>query len=97
MLYEGIDVKGEHIALISYPRTDSTRYSEDFVKATKAYIAENYGKQYVSNKTFTQTTNKNDNNIQDAHEAIRVIDIKTTPQSLKNVIKEDEFKLYNLI
>ena len=97
MLYEGIDVKGEHIALISYPRTDSTRYSEDFVKATKTYIAENYGKQYVSNKTFTQTTNKNNTNIQDAHEAIRVIDIKTTPQSLKNVIKEDEFKLYNLI
>ncbi|MBR4485769.1 hypothetical protein IKS57_00080 [bacterium] len=97
MLYEGIDIKGEHIALISYPRTDSTRYSEDFVKQTKQYIADNFGSKYVSARNYTETTNKNNTNVQDAHEAIRVIDIKTTPESLKGVIKEDEFKLYNLI
>ena len=97
MLYEGIDIKGEHIALISYPRTDSTRYSEDFVKQTKQYIANNFGPKYVSARNYAETSKKNNTNIQDAHEAIRVIDIKTTPESLKGVIKEDEFKLYNLI
>ncbi len=97
MLYEGIDVNKDHIALISYPRTDSTRYSEDFVNATKSYIANHFGPQYITSKTFNETSNKNKTVIQDAHEAIRVIDINITPDSLKGVIGEDQYKLYNLI
>lgn len=97
LLYEGIDVKNDHIALISYPRTDSTRYSKEFIDSTKKFIFKNYGEKYLSNKNFEITSNKNKNTIQDAHEAIRVIDVNIVPKSLEGSIGNDELKLYTLI
>lgn len=97
LLYEGIDVNEKHMALISYPRTDSTRYSLDFVKDAKKYILEKYGKEYVTSNDYKEAVVKNGNVIQDAHEAIRVIDVNIEPESLKNVIQDDEYRLYKLI
>lgn len=95
-LYEGIKIKGEHTALISYPRTDSTRISETFSIKTKEFILKKYGEKYYQFRTFG-SNKKTEGNVQDAHEAIRVIDPYMTPESLKSIISKDEYALYKLI
>ncbi len=92
-LYEGIDIGDGPVGLISYMRTDSTRLSDNFVKETYAYIAKNYGKEYVG---YVKKPKKNEN-IQDAHEAIRPTSINRTPEMIKKYLKPDEYKLYSLI
>lgn len=92
-LYEGVSVGEEAVGLISYMRTDSIRLSDIFVGDTKKYIASNYGKEYIG---YIKTAKKNDN-VQDAHEAIRPTSILRTPESIKKYLKPDEYKLYNLI
>lgn len=92
-LYEGITIDKETEGLITYMRTDSTRLSDTFVKQTKAYIIENYGKQYVG----TYRAGKKAENTQDAHEAIRPTNINRTPESVKDVLSADEYKLYHFI
>lgn len=92
-LYEGITIDKETEGLITYMRTDSTRLSDTFVKQTKAYIIENYGKQYVG----TYRAGKKAENTQDAHEAIRPTNINRTPESIKDVLSADEYKLYHFI
>ncbi len=94
-LYEGIKIKHEHVALISYPRTDSIRISENFIHKAKDFIIKKYGKEYYQERTFVNKGNAQ--NTQDAHEAIRVIDPSVTPDSLKKIITRDEYKLYKLI
>ena len=92
-LYEGIDLGSERTGIISYMRTDSVRLSDVFVNDTKKYIASNYGSEYVG---YVKSGKKNDN-IQDAHEAIRPTSIHRTPESIKKYLKPEEFKLYSLI
>jgi DNA topoisomerase-1 len=96
-LYEGIKIKGEHSALISYPRTDSVRISTTFSDVVKDFIFKKYGEKYYQMRHFGSDKKKNNDNVQDAHEAIRVIDPFTTPASLKNIISRDEYTLYKLI
>ena len=79
---------------ITYLRTDSVRVSEDAIKQAQEYVEENYGKEYVR---FGQPKAKNNSNVQDAHEAIRPSVISATPDSLKDKLDKDEFKLYTLI
>ena len=92
-LYEGIDIGDGPVGLISYMRTDSTRLSDNFVKETYAYISKNYGKEYVG---YVKKPKKNEN-VQDAHEAIRPTSINRTPDMVKKYLKPDEYKLYSLI
>jgi DNA topoisomerase-1 len=92
-LYEGIDIKDDTIGLITYMRTDSVRLSDEFIKSAYAYINENYGKQYVG---YVKKTKKKEN-VQDAHEAIRPSSIKRTPESVKEYLSKDEYKLYEMI
>lgn len=96
-LYEGVMVGSEQIALISYPRTDSTRISDAFVKTIKDFILKNYGEDYLFLTTKEVKSKKNTIKIQDAHEAIRPIDITITPESIKTKIKHEEYALYKLI
>ena len=94
-LYEGVDVKGSGtVGLISYLRTDSTRISEEADAAARTYITEQYGENYVSR---TEKTTKNNQKIQDAHEAIRPTDISRTPVLVKESLTRDQFRLYQLI
>ncbi|MCI8863346.1 MAG: type I DNA topoisomerase [Lachnospiraceae bacterium] len=94
-LYEGIDIKGNGtVGVITYLRTDSTRISEEAQKNTRAYIEEQYGKNYVSAGSSTKKSGKK---IQDAHEAIRPTDISRTPAALKESLTRDQFRLYQLI
>ena len=92
-LYEGIDLGSETVGLISYMRTDSIRLSDDFVKSTKKYIEEKYGKKYVGHVKRS----KKKENVQDAHEAIRPTSILREPTKIKQYLSSDEFKLYSLI
>ncbi|WP_052663066.1 type I DNA topoisomerase [Mycoplasmoides pirum] len=98
-LYEGINVGKEHIALISYPRTDSTRIADAFKTNVINYIEKNYGKNYLASSEVKQKkkSSKVSVKIQDAHEAIRPIDISITPDSIKNKVHRDEYALYKLI
>ena len=92
-LYEGIDLKDERVGLITYMRTDSVRLSDEFIKNTYKYISSNYGKEYVGNVKVSKKTE----NVQDAHEAIRPTSIFRTPESVKEYLTNDEYKLYRFI
>ena len=92
-LYEGISLKDETVGLITYMRTDSVRLSDEFIKATYAFINDKYGKEYVG---YVKQSKKTEN-VQDAHEAIRPTSINRTPESVKEYLSRDEYKLYKLI
>ena len=94
-LYEGIMIQGEgKTALVTYIRTDSTRVSLDAQFMAKDYILNNYGEKYAPKK-FNEYSSKE--NAQDAHEAIRPINLKYTPEYLKGKIDEQYLKLYTMI
>lgn len=93
-LYEGIEVGGEHVGLVTYIRTDSTRIAETAKSAAYAYIIENYGKEYVGG---FRAKAKAGGNVQDAHEAIRPTDIFASPETLSSSLSRDQLRLYTLI
>ena len=92
-LYESVDLKSESVGLITYMRTDSTRLSNAFIDDAKKYIEENFGKEYVG----AVKKSKNTNNVQDAHEAIRPTSLYRTPDSVKEYLTQDEYKVYSII
>ncbi len=94
-LYEGIEIGSEPVGLITYMRTDSVRISDDAQAAAKNYITENYGENY-----YPKTPNnyvKGKKNVQDAHEAIRPSYIDKTPDSIKQYLTSEQYRLYKLI
>jgi len=93
-LYEGVSTPKGNIALITYMRTDSVRISSEAQSLAKEYIEKTYGKEYVPTRPNIYKT-KND--AQDAHEAIRPIDINKTPESVKDILDKNQYKLYKLI
>ena len=92
-LYEGMNIGSETVGLITYMRTDSTRLSDVFVNDTKNYIKGKYGAEYVG----SVKASKEPKGAQDAHEAIRPTSIMRTPESIKEYLSNDEYKLYRLI
>ena len=92
-LYEGVDLANETVGLITYMRTDSVRVSDEFVGATKKYIKDTFGNDYVGSPKM----GKKNNNMQDAHEGIRPTSIFRTPESVKSYLTTDEYKIYKLI
>ena len=92
-LYEGIDIGSETVGLITYMRTDSERISPIFVEEAFKFIKEKFGDNYIGQVKLQK---KNDN-MQDAHEGIRVTSPYRTPESLKKYLSNDEYKLYSLI
>ena len=94
-LYEGVEIKGEgKVALITYIRTDSTRVSPDAVSSAREYIKNKYGADYIPDKPNFYASKKS---AQDAHEAIRPISLERTPESVKDSLKANDYKLYKLI
>ena len=91
-LYEGVKLPEGHTGLITYMRTDSTRISEEARTAAKRVITETFGEEYYENRYYK--TNKD---AQDAHEAIRPAHIEMSPESVKQYLSNDQFKLYRLI
>ena len=95
-LYEGINLKklGGVTGLITYMRTDSTRVSDEAVKMASDFILNNYGKEYLATSVKSRKSSKN---VQDAHEGIRPTNVSFTPDSIKEYLSNDQYKLYKLI
>ncbi|MEG0255687.1 MAG: type I DNA topoisomerase [Vagococcus sp.] len=95
-LYEGIKLgKGQGtVGLITYMRTDSTRLSDTAKEEAFNFIVDKYGQEYTSG---TVKKTKNAQGAQDAHEAIRPSSVLRTPESIKEFLDKDQFKLYSLI
>ena len=94
-LYEGIEIDGTPVGLITYMRTDSVRVSDDAQAMAKDFILGNYGEKYYPEKPNIYVKGKQ--NVQDAHEAIRPSYPERTPESIKKYLDNDQFKLYKLI
>src|SRR5579859_13739 len=93
-LYEGIELGAEgSTGLITYMRTDSTRISPDADARVKGWIKEKHGEKYIG----TSKTAKATPGAQDAHEAIRPTDVNRTPESVRQHLSADQYKLYDLV
>ncbi|HIP92276.1 MAG TPA: type I DNA topoisomerase [Thermotoga sp.] len=91
-LYEGIETKEGHVAFITYMRTDSTRVSDVAKEETLRFIEEKFGKDFKGD--YKSVKKKK---IQDAHEAIRPTNVYMTPDKAKNIMNNDQYRLYKLI
>lgn len=94
-LYEGIDLNNESTALITYMRTDSVMLSKDFIDETRNFISSSFGNNYLPRQI--RAFKSKVKNAQEAHEAIRPININLTPELILNKIEKDYLKLYELI
>ncbi|AXY25574.1 DNA topoisomerase I [Suicoccus acidiformans] len=92
-LYEGVAIGGGTVGLITYMRTDSTRISPTARQAAATYIEDTYGKNFLG----AGQRGKASAGSQDAHEAIRPSDVTITPESIKDKLSKDQFRLYALI
>lgn len=94
-LYEGIDIGGETVGLITYMRTDGVQMAPEAIDAARRAIGEQFGDRYVPEKArFYSTKAKN---AQEAHEAIRPTDFNRTPDQVKRYLDPDQLRLYDLI
>ena len=93
-LYEGIEIDGEHLGLITYMRTDSTRIASEAAQEAIQWVDQNYGPDYTIDKPRSF---KNKKKVQDAHEAIRPTSVYKTPDDLKSFLTNEQLALYTLI
>ncbi|MCW8828314.1 MAG: type I DNA topoisomerase [Gammaproteobacteria bacterium] len=94
-LYEGIDIGGETVGLITYMRTDSVNLAAEAMAEVRDYIAQRYGSDNVPAEPRTFKTKSK--NAQEAHEAIRPTSIERVPSALQGHLSKDQFRLYELI
>ena len=94
-LYEGVDVGGETVGLITYMRTDSVHLSKEAMASARAFIARDFGDNYVPGhpRQFRATAK----NAQEAHEAIRPTDIARRPEDIARYLDHEQLRLYELI
>ena len=95
-LYQGIDVEGDAVGLITYMRTDGTNISKDAISEFRSFIKSSYGENYLPSEP-NNYSGKKAKNAQEAHEAIRPTDISRTPDIMKKYLSSDQIKLYDLI
>jgi DNA topoisomerase I len=94
-LYEGIEIGAEgSVGLITYMRTDSSRVAESALQEVRAFIQRDFGETYLPHHPIYYKSKKI---AQDAHEAIRPTSVERTPESLKNDLDPDLWRLYALI
>jgi len=94
-LYEGIDIGSMgSLGLITYMRTDSTHLSKEALTESRNHIANHFGEDYLPETPKVYASSKN---AQQAHEAVRPTDVDLTPADIKSFLKEEQFKLYDLI
>ncbi len=95
-LYQGIDIEGDTVGLITYMRTDGTNISKDAISEFRDFIKSSYGENYLPHEA-NNYSGKKAKNAQEAHEAIRPTDISRTPDKMKKFLSTDQIKLYDLI
>ncbi len=94
-LYEGIDLGGETVGLITYMRTDGVQMAPEAIDAARAAIVDQFGARYCPEKPrFYSTKAKN---AQEAHEAIRPTDFSRSPDKVRRFLDNDQLRLYDLI
>ena len=94
-LYEGIDLEGERVGLITYMRTDSVTLADRALEQARRLIGDIYGAHYLPEQPVHYKTKAK--RAQEAHEAIRPTDLARRPQDVKQFLNDDEFRLYELI
>jgi DNA topoisomerase-1 len=94
-LYEGIEIDGEPIGLITYMRTDSVIMSKTAISEVRSYVEENIGKVYLPKEPRIYKSKTK--NAQEAHECVRPTNISLSPEKIKKYLIQDEFKLYEII
>ena len=95
-LYQGIDVEGDTVGLITYMRTDGTQISNEAISDFRKFADKEYGKEYLPENPNSYA-GKKAKNAQEAHEAIRPTDISKKPTDMKKYLSTDQSKLYELI
>ena len=94
-LYEGIDIGGDRVGMITYMRTDSVRISKDAIDGVREFVTNRFGKEYLpTNPRYFKTKKKN---VQDAHEGIRPTRFDLPPEQISEHLTPDQKKLYQLI
>jgi hypothetical protein len=91
-LYEGVEINGKHVALITYMRTDSPRIAPEGLDAARDQIVVQFGEQYHQRRQFRGKAGA-----QDAHEAIRPAHPELTPDMAKQHLEKPQFLIYDLI
>src|SRR5579863_8103000 len=94
-LYEGVDVEGETVGLITYMRTDGVDLAPEAIEGARRLIAKDFGDRYVPGAPRRYTAKAK--NAQEAHEAIRPTDVKRRPRDIARHLEPDQAKLYELI
>ncbi len=94
-LYEGVDLGGETVGLITYMRTDGVTIIPEAVTVIRRQIEADFGKRYVA--PFVREYKARAKNAQEAHEAIRPTDVSRKPEEVRRFLKPDEARLYDLI
>ena len=94
-LYEGIDIGGGAVGLITYMRTDSFSLAAEAIAQIRGYIKDNFSADYLPKLPIAYKTKSK--NAQEAHEAIRPTDISRTPASVEQFLTPEQFKLYEII
>jgi len=94
-LYEGIDIEGKNVGLITYMRTDSPSVAKQAQNSALKFIKENIGYEYIPEKPNTYRARAKV--AQEAHEAIRPTYVYNTPEKVKKYLNSNQFKLYDLI
>lgn len=92
-LYEGVEINGELIGLITYTRSDATKLSSTYINKTRKFIIENYGEQYFEGGKKAKISM----NAQLAHEPIRPTHNSLTPESIRKYLNANQYKIYDLI
>ena len=95
-LYQGIDIDGDTVGLITYMRTDGTQISKDAIDDFRKFINNTHGREYLPENPNSYT-GKKAKNAQEAHEAIRPTDVSKKPSDMKKYLSTDQSKLYELI
>ena len=94
-LYEGVDIGGQTIGLITYMRTDSLNLANEAVAEIRGYIGDNFSADYLPSKQPVYKSKSK--NAQEAHEAIRPTGIQRTPDSLRDHLTIDQMRLYEMV
>jgi len=93
-LYEGVEISGKRIGLITYMRTDSPTLAQEAVEKIRAFVQKKFGSKFLSKSIKKYKAPKN---AQEAHEAIRPTDIGLSPDKVKPFLEKDQLRLYELI
>ena len=94
-LYEGVDIDGGTVGLITYMRTDSTNLADEAVREIRDYVSKNFAAPYLP-KSAVEYKSKS-KNAQEAHEAIRPTSIFRTPEQVREYLTPDQARLYEMI